>query len=333
MARRCEDAERRGSPSPFKTYNGDTPIDLSNGRTPLIQDKRGRGKTLHPISRCRKHVPSLHTPAWTYIFPFRSPTALPSRRTLVPLVFDIMKLVIFLTINVIRPSSETPLRLSFPHSANYCAFQKNVNGTDTTALLFFVVTGKQKTPRGGEAGGDPAHPFFSSGPRAVLRNRFLPLNGRRLLFFPVQPILQNPLHEEYRCALFSRGINVPSWRRLRPIYGMKAFHRSGMGSRFEVPRTSNFFPGLRGFCAERSSSIALRAQRGIATAGHMNLSSIVALSGADFACAPDSFMSRLDGIQVLQAGKVKDRGRMQFHRQRRGGFCEPPRLRMIMERI
>ena len=80
-------------------------------------------------------------------------------------------------------------------------------------------------------------------------------------------------------------------------------------------------------------SIALRAQRGIATAGHMNLSSIVALSGADFACAPDSFMSRLDGIQVLQAGKVKDRGRMQFHRQRRGGFCEPPRLRMIMERI
>lgn len=192
---------------------------------------------------------------------------------------------------------------------------------------------KTKTPRGGEAGGDPAHPFFSSGPRAVLRNRFLPLNGRRLLFFPVQPILQNPLHEEYRCALFSRGINVPSWRRLRPIYGMKAFHRSGMGSRFEVPRTSNFFPGLRGFCAERSSSIAPRARRGIATAGHMNLSSIVALSGADFACAPDSFMSRLDGIQVLQAGKVKDRGRMQFRRQRRGGFCEPPRLRMIMERI
>ena len=106
-----------------------------------------------------------------------------------------------------------------------------------------------------------------------------------------------------------------------------------MRSRFEVPRTSNFFPGLRGFCAERSSSIAPRARRGIATAGHMNLSSIVALSGADFACAPDSFMSRLDGIQVLQAGKVKDRGRMQFRRQRRGGFCEPPRLRMIMERI
>lgn len=147
---------------------------------------------------------------------------------------------------MIRPSSETSLRLSFPHSANYCAFQKNVNGTDTTALLFFVVTGKQKTPRGGRAGEDPAHPFFSSGPRAVLRNRFLPLNGRRLLFFPVQPILQNPLHEEYRCALFSRGINVPSWQRLRPIYGMKAFHRSGMGSRFEVPRTSNFFSGLEG---------------------------------------------------------------------------------------